>query len=116
MHVAAGDVVAERDVARLVHGNRTHPAIVPVAGREGPLLIHSGRAARTSDFIPAQAHDAARGNGMVYDERLAAAQVAIGQAIHQTVAERVKLLSGPALGDAKLKLPPVSLWNMLADR
>src|SRR5690348_4292791 len=42
MQVVARDAVAERDVARLVHGDRAHPAIVPITGRESLLLVHGG--------------------------------------------------------------------------
>ena len=92
---APADAVAESDVADFVHGDAAHPAIVGV-GRVGALLRDHRIVARRLNLIPAHAAAAADRDRVIDDQRFVTAEVAIGEAIHQAVGQRVELVIGRA--------------------
>ena len=97
---AARDAVAHPYAARLIHSDACHPAVVGV-GRKSPLLIEGGRAVGISHLVPANARVSAGGyHCVVRDERLMVAELAIGQAVHEAVAEGIQILSRSGLGNA----------------
>src|SRR5207244_13038908 len=56
VRTAAGNAVAQADVAGRVHGDASHPAIIGVRGVSA-LLIDGGRAAGAANLVPAHAED-----------------------------------------------------------
>ncbi len=84
--------VSEGHVAVSVHRDRTHPSEAVVRG-VGPLLVDRRRGARAADLVPADGRAAGlRANGVVDDERLVVAEVAIGQAVHDALLQRLEQL------------------------
>src|SRR5262249_6063308 len=53
-----------------------------------------------ADLVPASPSRAAGGDAVVHHQRLMVAEVAVGQAIHQPVGQRIQLVGGPTLRDA----------------
>ena len=99
MDAAAGSAVAEANVSGLIHGRATHP---PVSGVrcKGSQLIHAEDCVCRNcgtQFIPA---DTLRG-GMIEHHGLVIAEVAVGQAVHGPVAQRVELVVSAGLRDAR---------------
>src|ERR1035437_2171105 len=88
---AAGNTVAEGDIAGVIHSDASHPAVGRI-GRVSALLENAGRAAWASQFVPP--HSARAADRMVDHERFMIAEVTICQAIHKPISERVKLLPG----------------------
>src|SRR5258708_38600538 len=105
MHLAARDAIPDSDVSGLVHTDAAHPTEIRVWS-VGGLLEHGGRSSRVAQFVPpdpgegvlpARAHP----DGMVYHQGFVGSEVAVGKAIHQAVTERVELLAGAGLRDAR---------------
>src|SRR5439155_24369060 len=110
--VAARRAVADRDVAVAIHGDAAHPAEERVrgGGAKRPLLRDSRRAVQAAELVPAHTDEACRllawptaaadRHRVVDHPALLAAEVAIGQPVHQAVGERVELLARLTLRDA----------------
>src|ERR1043166_7547197 len=99
----ARNAVADRDVAHLVHRNRTHPTAVRVY-RVRPLLEDARRTRRDAQLVPTDAGQrAGAGVDRVVDDQslVPVGEVAIGEALHQTVGQRVELLRSARLRDAR---------------
>src|SRR5215472_8521968 len=82
----------------MVHGRATHPAEIAIR-REGALL-EDGGGGRAPDLVPTDGGAAAVGDGVVHHQGFVIAEIAIGQAVHKTVSERIQLLGCAWLGDA----------------
>ncbi len=70
--------------------------------------MNDGRGARAADLVPAESGASGLGaDGVVDDERLVVAEVAVDEPVHQTVAEGLELLRRVELGNALL--PPIGI-------
>src|SRR6185437_12123914 len=101
----AGNTEAEGNVTDFIHGNRAHPAIVGIAGRtgEGAGLIDGwpGGGFRSAELVPTLSNvSARRRNVMGNDPGLMAAEIAIGEPIHQAVAFGRKFVACSPLRNA----------------
>src|SRR6266851_4166118 len=82
VNVAAGGAVAHGHVTGLIHRDAAHPAKHAV-GHVCPLLRDNGSVVvRILQLVPAHAHAAAGGNGVVHDKGLMIPEVAVRQAEH----------------------------------
>ena len=106
---AARDVVGEPDVAGLVHSDAAQPAVLPCGdGRvlrgERPLLEHRPAATvRPPQLEPADAGvvHAVHVDDEVADEGLVGAEVAVLEAPHRPLVDRIERRRCPGLGDAR---------------
>ena len=102
---AVRDVVADRDTAGLVHRRAAHPTKI-IGWRERALLPEHWRRRRERlpgsirQLIPANTHAAATRHRMVDHERLTRTEIAITQAIHESISERIKLVGSSRLRNA----------------
>src|SRR5260370_24339583 len=101
MHLAARDAIPDGDVSGLVHADAAHPAETRVWS-VGALLEHGGRSSRVAQFVPPDPGEGvlparAHADGMGYHQGFVGSEVAVGQAIPQTVTERVELLACAAM-------------------
>ncbi|OQA94793.1 MAG: hypothetical protein BWY25_02671 [Chloroflexi bacterium ADurb.Bin222] len=87
---AAGHAVAQGEVALSVHRYTAHPAVMGIRGIRA-LLINRRRPAGVADLVPAHAGEiAARVHGVIDDQRFVIPKVAVGQPVHQPVADGVQ--------------------------
>src|SRR5438132_789666 len=104
----ARDVVAERDVAGLVHRDAAHPAVLPrgdgrVLWSERPLLKHRPRAGARAPYLePADARmiHAVHVDDEITDQGLVAAEVAVLEPPHRPLVDGVERRRRSGLGDA----------------
>src|SRR5262249_50846472 len=74
----AGDAIAKGDIARLIHGDAAHPAVVGV-GRVRPLLEDRRRAVGTAQLVPAHAHAGASSDRVIdYQRFMPISEVTVG--------------------------------------
>src|SRR5207245_11546284 len=85
VNAAARGAVSHGDVARLVHGDRTHPAERGV-GRVGALLEAGRTRVRAAGFVTPHAHAASGRDRVVDYQRSVIAKVPVRQPVHQPVA------------------------------
>src|SRR5262249_41353768 len=106
LHRPARHAVADGEVARLVHRDAAHPAVRAVARGGRVLLEDRGRRPRRTELVPAHAGRPVRAgvDGVVENERLVIAEVAVPEAVHQAVGERRELLGAALLRDAVARL------------
>src|ERR1700676_2581707 len=84
---AAGNAISYDNVANIVHGDTTHPAMVRIRGKRTCLSGVKIRAIFTPQLVPANSCVAAAGiHGMGQNERFVIGKAAIGHAKHQAVA------------------------------
>src|SRR5207248_2457995 len=97
----AGPTEAERHVAGLVHRDAAHPTVVGI-GRIGSLLENGEIVCCIwSELIPSHPDTGPGCNAVVDDQSFVIAEVAVRQAVHEAITERIQLLPGPALSDTR---------------
>src|SRR5580704_13263865 len=104
-HRSAGGAHAQGDVALFIHGHSAHPQ----AGRlvlEGPGLVERELSSHRSgaQFVPAHGRQGGRafsgGHGMGYNHGFVVAEIPVGKAEEQTIAQRLHLFSRRRLRNA----------------
>ena len=104
---AAGLAVAQPDIPHLVHGHRTQPTIVVIVDIV-PLLIDirgdgAGRivtttttttTSQTTYFIPTYPCYSIDGDGMVDDHSIIGGELAVGQAVQETITAPIQRHKG----------------------
>src|SRR5207248_10038148 len=69
-------------------------------GGVGPLLEDRRRAVGDADLVPAHAGRGPRRDRVVHDQRFVVGEVAVGEAEHEAVGQRIELLGRSRLRDA----------------
>src|SRR5207248_5778323 len=89
------NAVPHRDVAHLIHCDRSHPAIAGIRGICGRLEEARCSCKRRANFIPPNCSHlcacAIRINRLIYQQTINTKTVAISQPIHQTISQTVEL-------------------------
>src|SRR5262249_9734642 len=99
-HRVAHRAEPERDVAGPVHRDAAHPEVL-VRIDDRALLEYRRLGSWAADLVPADRGQRAAEHGVVHDERLVIAKVAIGEPEHHAIGQAVDLLAGLGLGDAR---------------
>src|ERR1043166_5614247 len=109
IQIVARYAVADSEVAGLVHGRASHPAVIAVGRRVGALLIQQRSGARkrpaaVAQFVPAHAGlagaAAGRRDRMIDDQRLVVTEVTVSETVHEPVAEFAQRVARRAAGVA----------------